>query len=89
MSDDRSPEQVVHESLGTMLDDGEIVLRWHVTIDVAGPEGVRYLAHRAGGGHDGSDKPTIWEVTGMLQSSLDVARRQLDETTEDVEDDEE
>ena len=85
MSD--SPERAVHDALGGMLDEGEIVMRWMLVIDVIGPDNTRYLSHRAGGGHDGTDKPAAWEAVGMLQASLDIARDQIREMTMDVDED--
>lgn len=81
-------QQTVHEAIGSMLDDGEIAVGWVLTIDVAGPDDVRYLAFRAGGGHDGTTGPMAWTAAGMLQSSLDVARGQLVDMTVDPNDDE-
>lgn len=69
--------RAVHQALGTYLDEGELAIAWTLTIDVAGPDGVRYLAHRAGGGHDGTDRPMVWTALGMLRASLGVAERQL------------
>lgn len=67
----------VHEAVGGLLDDGEIAVAWTLTIDVAGPNDTRYLAHRAGGGIDGAESP-----------SVGVAEAQLLDMTEDADDDE-
>lgn len=77
----------VHEAIGGLLDDGEFAMAWTLTIDVAGPDGQRYLAHRAGGGADGSEPPMAWTALGMLQASVVVAERQLCDCTEDSDDD--
>lgn len=84
-----SAQQAVHEALKGYLDEGEIAVHWCLTIDVAGQDGVRYLAHRAGGGHDGSENPTIWAARGMLEASADVAADQLRDSTTDFEDEDE
>lgn len=83
---ERPPHQVVHDAIGTMLDEGEIAIAWVLTIDVAGPDGARYLAHRAGGGQDGGDSPMAWTALGMIESSAGVAREQLRDMTVDPED---
>ncbi len=75
----------VHRALQGFVDEGELVVAWHVTVEVLAPDDARYLAHRAGGGMDGTDPPTIWNVVGMLDSSLNTARQQL--RTDDVEED--
>jgi hypothetical protein len=82
--------QAVHEAIGQLLDDGEIAISWTLTIDVAGPDRRRYLAHRAGGGADGTDAPMAWTALGMLRSSMQLAEQQLRQGTEDTdeEDDE-
>lgn len=75
-----------HDAIQGLLDDGEIALSWTLTIDVAGPDRVRYLSHRAGGGADGHDTPMIWAAMGMFEASMDVARDQLRDSTTDAED---
>jgi hypothetical protein len=79
MTDDEFDEAYrrVHEAIGALLDEGEIAICWTLTIDVAGPDNVRYLAHRAGGGHDGTDGPMAWTALGMLRASVGLAERQL------------
>lgn len=79
----------VHEAIGALLDDDEFVMAWTLTIDVAGPDDRRYLAHRAGGGADGMDSPMVWAALGMLRASVGVAERQLEECTHDARDDDE
>lgn len=78
--------QRVHEALGAYLDEGEIAIGWCLTIDIAGPDDRRYLAHRAGGGHDGTDSPMAWAALGMLRASMQVAENQMRECTHDAED---
>ena len=82
------PESVVHDALRAMLDEDELAISWVLTIDVAGPDGTRYLAHRAGGGADGTDKPMVWTALGMLEASVELAREQLLDATVDSDDDE-
>lgn len=85
MSDEA--QRRVHEAIGGLLDEGEIAISWVLTIDVAGPENVRYLAHRAGGGADGADRPMAWTALGMLRASAGVAEQQLLGMTTDADDD--
>jgi hypothetical protein len=73
-----------HEAIGGLLDEGEIAISWVLTIDVAGPDNTRYLAHRAGGGHDGSDNPMAWAALGMLRASVVAAEQQLLDMTVDI-----
>ena len=73
--------QAVHAALAAYLDDGEIAVGWTLTIDIAGPDDRRYLAHRAGGGHDGNDCPMAWTALGMLRASMQVAEQQLRDCT--------
>lgn len=80
---------VVHEAIGGLVPDGEIVVAWTLQLDVAGPEDTRYLAHRAGGGIDGTDKPLVWQALGMIASALAVAEDQLRDNTADTEDEDE
>lgn len=87
MSDDAQAR--VHEAIGALLDEGEIVVGWTLTIDVAGPDETRYLAHRAGGGIDGDDSPMVWTALGMLRASVQVAEDQLRRCTLDHETDDE
>lgn len=68
------------------MDEGELAISWCLTIDIAGPDGLRYLLHRAGGGADGTDNPQAWTALGMLQASVDLARDQLLEMSSDPED---
>lgn len=77
----------VHEAVAELLDEGEIAICWVLTIDVAGPNDARYLAHRAGGGADGRDAPMAWAALGMLRASAAVAEQQLLRGTEDTDDD--
>jgi hypothetical protein len=79
-------ERVVNDALAGYLDEGEIAIGWCVTIDVAGPDGARYLAHRAGGGIDGSERPTMWAVLGMLRANVVTTEQEIAERTQDVDD---
>lgn len=81
-------QRAVHQALGAFLDDGEIAIAWCLTIDVTGPDGVRYLAHRSGGGIDGTEAPMTWTALGMLGASVASAESQLGEMTHDVDEDE-
>lgn len=78
----------VHDAIGLLLEEGEIAIHWTLTIDVAGPDDTRYLAHRAGGGADGLDGPMAWTALGMLRASVGLAEQQLLEQTVDCDDDE-
>jgi len=79
-------QRKVHEAIGGMLDDDEFVMAWTLTIDVAGPGDARYLAHRAGGGADGTDSPMMWAALGMLRASVGVAEDQLRDCRRDSDD---
>lgn len=81
--------RALHEAVGGVLGDGEIAIAWTLTIDVAGPNEARYLAHRSGGGIDGTDHPQVWTALGMIRASLQVAEDQLRDCTVDEDDDEE
>ena len=85
MEADRA-RRAVHEAVADYLDEGEIAVCWVLTIDVARPDGGRYLAHRAGGGADGADHPMAWVALGMLTASADLARAQLQASIEDADD---
>lgn len=78
MSGHADVHQAIQEHL---LDEGEIAINWVLTIDVAGPDDTRYLAHRSGGGVDGEDGPMCWTALGMLQASVLLAEDQLREQT--------
>jgi hypothetical protein len=82
-------QRKVHDAIGGLLREGEIAVGWTLTIDVAGPDDGRYLAHRAGGGIDGSSSPMVWTALGMLRAGAQVAEAQLAEGTVDHEDEEE
>lgn len=84
---EQEAKQRVHEAIGGLLDNGELAVCWVLTIDVAGQDGVRYLAHRAGGGVDGDENPMAWTALGMLRASVGVAEAQLHDMTESAEDD--
>lgn len=79
--------KAVHEALAGYLDDGEIAIAWCLTIDVAGTDDTRYLAHRSGGGVDGTSGPMAWAALGMLRASMKLAERQLAGMTYDPADD--
>lgn len=79
----------LHDAIQGYLDEGEIAISWVLTIDVAGPNDLRYLAHRAGGGADGGDNPMAWTALGMLRASVGVAEAQLLDMTGDTDDEDE
>ena len=89
MARDEDAQRAVHEAIEALLDEHEIAISWVLTIDVAGPDDVRYLAHRAGGGADGNDNPMAWTALGMLRASVGMAEEQLREMTFDSDDEEE
>lgn len=82
-------QRAVHQAITGFLDEGEIAVCWTLTIDVAGPDERRYLAHRAGGGHDGTDHPMAWTALGMMRASCQVAEDQMRECSVEPNDDEE
>jgi hypothetical protein len=84
LGDDATRE--VHEAIKGLLDDGEIPIKWTLVIDVVGSEDTRYLAHHSGGGHDGTDAPTVWDVLGMAESFLISTREEARDCTHRLED---
>lgn len=60
-------------------------MSWVVVMEIARPDGGRHLAHRGGGGLDGTDAPMCWTALGMLESGATIAREQVSESTEDAE----
>lgn len=89
MSDTDDALRQIHQAIGELLDNGELAVAWTLTIDVAGPDDLRYLAHRAGGGFDGTDPPMTWTALGMLRASVQVAEQQLIDTTVTFDEDDE
>lgn len=83
MTDPSDPREAVHEAISQFLADGEIAVSWALTIDVAGPDGRRYLAHRHGGGHDGRTLPLVWTVIGLLRAALVSAEQEVAACTRD------
>jgi hypothetical protein len=79
----REAARGVHDALNGYLDEGEIVLSWVLVMDVAGGEHQRYLSHRSGGGHDGTDQP----MPSACQTKL--AEMQLRHMTCELDDDDE
>jgi hypothetical protein len=71
--------RAIHTAIGDSLDEGEIAVSWVLTIDIAGTDDTRYLAHRAGGGADGTDAPMSWTALGMLEASVALATDQVRE----------
>lgn len=80
--EDDDPRTAVQEALQGFAHEGEVVTRWCVAMEVVGPSGAG-LVHRAGGGHEGRESPTIWTAIGMLRSSQITAERQLLDDTRD------
>lgn len=70
-------KQQIHDAISKTLESGEIAVSWIVVVDIAGPNGARYLSHRGGGGIDGSEPPTPWMALGMGNAISDVARDQM------------
>lgn len=83
-----SAEGAVQAAAQGLIEEGEVIVSWVMTIDVAGPDGVRYIAHRAGGGADGDEPPTMWSALGMFEASGALAREQILETTREPPEDE-
>lgn len=78
---DIDPQETLHRAIQNILDEGEISVNWILTIDVAGPNDIRYLAHRSGGGVDGNDSPMIWHALGMINAAKVVAEKQVSDVT--------
>lgn len=89
MSEADDTRRAVHDAISALLDDGEIAVSWALTIDVAGPDDTRYLAHRSGGGIDGDEHPTVWSALGMLRAAVQVAEDQLRDCTYTPDDEDE
>jgi hypothetical protein len=70
-------EAAAQEGLQGLLPAGHLALSWVAVVEVAGPDGLRYIAHRAGGGHDGDSAPTAWAALGMLTAGAAVAEAQV------------
>jgi hypothetical protein len=82
-------QQVVHGAIQADLADGEIALAWILVVDTVDARGNRRLAHRAGGGMDGSDRPVAWTALGMMRAAAALAEEQVvDNSYEAGEDDE-
>jgi hypothetical protein len=82
----REAARGVHDALNGYLDEGEIVLSWVLVMDVAGGEHQRYLSHRSGGGHDGTDQPM---ASARDAQSMKLAEMQLRHMTCELDDDDE
>lgn len=89
MSDADTARRAVHDALREYLEEGELAISWVVTIDVVGVDGGRYLLHRAGGGHDGTDGPMSWTALGMLRASARLAEDQVAEQSPELGDEDE
>ena len=59
------------------LDDGDLLLSWHLTFEAVTPAGQKWIGHRGGGGHDGTEAPMIWSVIGLLEAALASCHEQL------------
>ncbi len=60
----------LHTALGEhVAREGEIVTKWVCIVEVAGVDG-QYLATRSGGGAEGIEQPTSWEMLGLLHSAM-------------------
>lgn len=81
--------EALHHAAQGLLDEGELAIAWTLVIDVVQPDGNRYLAYRAGGGVDGSERPTMWATLGMLEAGATDARDQLRASTFDTPDEDE
>lgn len=72
------PRPAVHEALHSFLKQDEILVGWTVILEVANVTSqVRYLAHRSGGGANGTDDVMVWTEIGMLESVLANRRRDV------------
>lgn len=78
----------VHEALKGYLDEGEILIGWTTTMEIALPDGGGYLAHRHGGGIDGLNAPSLWTALGMLRTAVLDCETQLRSFQQIIEDDE-
>lgn len=72
----------IHEAVQSTLDDGHVLVQTCIVAEVLGPNGTRYLAHRAT--TVASEGMSAWTALGMLQASARVAELQVLEHTEDA-----
>ncbi len=80
------PRETVNEAIKTLFRPDELVVCWVLVSDVVRADGTRFVAHRAGGGHDGTERPMTWTALGMLSAAEAVAKSQILGSTEDAED---
>lgn len=73
----------VQDALGGFLKEGEIITAWCVVAEVVDHNGHR-LIHRAGGGAEGTEPPSIWTAVGMLRSGEVTAEEQLRSQNKDT-----
>jgi len=68
-------QRAVQAACMKYLTEGETVVRWALTIEVEREDGVPFLAHRAGGGEDGTDEPAPWHVRALSESMSETMQR--------------
>jgi hypothetical protein len=68
-------QRAIHKAISENLPEGQRPLRWILSIDCGVGE-ARSITYWAGGGEDGTDEPTPWEVVG-LTSVTDGAMKTL------------
>lgn len=68
------------------IEDAEdgICVGWALIAEIVGPDGTRYLAHRAGDAND--ECPMTWQVSGWMLAGLDDARSQGSQDTHELDD---
>lgn len=76
------PRPQIQAALEGYFEEGEVLTRWCVVMEVVDKNGAG-LSHRAGGGHEGRESPTIWTALGMLRASQVTAEAQLLDDTRD------
>lgn len=72
-----NPHRDVQHALQGLVNEGDLIVGWFAVVEVATPEGTQYLAHRTGGGLDGSSPPTLWTELGMAQATVEDIKRAL------------
>ena len=81
-----SVEQDLHKGIQEAYSGVGLVTRWVLTVEVVEPDNVT-LRYSAGGGDEGEDMPSLWDVYGMLGAHTLHVKDLLDMTRTDSGDD--
>jgi hypothetical protein len=77
MAEEELPVTAAHRAIQELVDKGDLLLSWHLTFEAVTPRGQKWIGHRSGGGHDGTEAPMIWSVIGLLEAALASCHDQL------------